>query len=232
MILLTFLMTPNLSALEFEKGIGVGVNSCSFNYDPNKAGWFDSYDSKTRIRGRFFAFIELQISQKLSVNFALRYTMLGQNDSTIGQYPVTTADGTFWVVNDSDSYTSQNYIGIPLKIKFFPESNRALYGYFGTEVAYLISAQFDSDTKIRFLEGSGAPTSESHSFDNKENLNAINLCGLVGFGYEQEYQSLKWFVELEYSHGYKNNLKDLDGDSSWLWNYKTRELSLSSGIKF
>lgn len=196
-----------LNAQSYKRGISFGLNSTYFQYRETPEFW----DQTNRFLFNISLFLELSINAKLSVRPSLRFVRLGNHvEFDTKNYPILIA---------TDSEVTQTYLTIPLYFKYLILPQPNIYLLFGPEVGYLIKAT----TKTRFIDDS----EEREEITSK--IKRINFDISIGIGAELKYiKENVVFFEIKYAYG----ITGVPKESEWLYDWKTRELCFSLGIKF
>lgn len=191
-----------VNAQDVKYGVKGGLNVSNFSGDT------DGMDLKARFGFNVGGFVEVKLSEKISLQPELLYSTQGAKFANVGG----DVDGVFYT---GDVKMNLGYINIPVMFKYY--GTQKFYVEVGPQIGFLVSAK--SKTK---LDG----FNRTNELDIKDYFKSIDFGVNFGAGYDFT-ENLS--VAARYNLGLANIGKTVAGDDGKLHN---GVFSLSVGYKF
>lgn len=185
-VMLLVVSTGSFAQAKF--GLKAGLNIANMGGD-------DMEDTDSRLAPVFGAFVNFSLSEKVSFQPELLYSMKGAKDSYTDSY-----EG---VDVDIDETARLDYLDIPLMFKFDVGGGFNLQA--GPQLGLLLSAEIEQEGSSS-VEGMNISASET--IDVKDDLKGMDLGLNIGAGYD--FGALG--VDLRYNLGLSNIADYEDGD--------------------
>jgi opacity protein-like surface antigen len=188
------------NAQEAKFGIKAGLNLATFSGDT------EGVDLKSKAGLNIGGFVEVKLSDKVSLQPELLYSMQG---TKIDQFELSDGNQTFLV----DANINMSYINVPLMLKYYAAEKFNLE--VGPQVGFLVSAK-------TVAKANGIEVKE----DTKDNFKSVDFGLNFGTGYDFSNNISAGF---RYNLGLANIAKTEAGDDSKISN---SVLSFSLAYKF
>ena len=210
-IVLLSIVSASRAVAGMRAGVEIGLNYSSLHYyhldqvpqiywDP---GW----------RPSFTGGVTLQVPIRGRLNFATGLRYLQQGNRV--KFDTGPADPTRLV---GEFRVYQDYLSVPALLTWYPTTRQRFFLSLGPEIGLLLAAH-------SVQEFSMFP---SKSFDDKDNIESINVTADAAAGYEFPMERDVETLSLHYTHGLTGVAKREDWNTGW----ETRGVELMFGMRW
>ena len=194
----------NAQDVKFGVKGGLNLSTIKFNYPTQQGDPAYSPDNKMAVGFHVGGFAEIGLSDKLSFQPELLFSMEGAKFENIESGTKIIGGQTYTYTDNETSNIVTNYINVPLLLKFKATEN--LFFVAGPQVGFLMSAKQDYESKST-QTFNGQTTTDSKTFsgqDVKKYYESMSYALDLGAGY---FFTENIFTEVRYNLGLSNNAK-------------------------